>query len=95
MSSVAGRVISKSVRELRVHLSQSSPASQGLRDFIIKSYPSLKETNPGLPILIREAQGVESRIIARFEQGRERKVVVDNMSAKDVEQKFNSLVSSQ
>ncbi|KAJ2310004.1 hypothetical protein H4R23_004969, partial [Coemansia sp. Cherry 401B] len=57
------------------------------------AYPGLKKSNPGLPILIREASGVESRIIARFEQGRERKVVVDSLSASEVEQKFNALVS--
>ncbi|KAJ2632322.1 hypothetical protein GGF44_003820, partial [Coemansia sp. RSA 1694] len=62
-------------------------------DFIIKSYPGLKDANPELPILIREASGVESRIIARFELGRERKIVVDNLSAGAVEQKFNALVS--
>ncbi|KAJ2076406.1 hypothetical protein GGI16_008380, partial [Coemansia sp. S142-1] len=62
-------------------------------DFIVKSYPGLKDANPGLPILIREASGVESRIIARFELGQERKIVVDNLSANDVEKKFNALVS--
>ncbi|KAJ1940019.1 hypothetical protein GGF37_004155, partial [Kickxella alabastrina] len=62
-------------------------------EFIIKSYPGLKQANPGLPILIREASGVESRIIARFEFGRERKIVVDDLSQADVEQKFNALVS--
>ncbi|KAJ2030867.1 hypothetical protein GGI08_009452, partial [Coemansia sp. S2] len=77
------RAFSKSLKELRVHMSQNSPASRGLRDFIVKSYPGLKDANPGLPILIREASGVESRIIARFELGQERKIVVDNLSAND------------
>ncbi|KAJ2082649.1 hypothetical protein H4R24_001398 [Coemansia sp. RSA 988] len=90
---MSARAFSKSLKELRIHFSQNSPASRGLRDFIIKSYPDLKKANPGLPILIREASGVESRIIARFDQGRERKVVVDNFNVGDVEQKFNTLVS--
>ncbi|KAJ1837165.1 hypothetical protein LPJ70_005956 [Coemansia sp. RSA 2708] len=90
---MSARAFSKSLKELRVHFSQNSPASTGLRDFIVKAYPGLKKSNPGLPILIREASGVESRIIARFEQGRERKVVVDSLSASEVEQKFNALVS--
>ncbi|KAJ1951240.1 hypothetical protein FBU59_000280 [Linderina macrospora] len=90
---MSARAFSKSLKELRVHFSQGSPASRGLRDFIIRTYPEMKKVNPGLPILIREANGVESRIIARFDQGRERKVVVDNLSASDVEQKFNALVS--
>ncbi|KAJ1759538.1 hypothetical protein GGH12_000919 [Coemansia sp. RSA 1822] len=90
---MSARAFSKSLKELRIHFSQTSAASNGLRDFIVKAYPGLKQANPGLPILIREASGVESRIIARFEQGRERKVVVDSLSASDVEQKFNALVS--
>ncbi|KAJ2381451.1 ndufa2, NADH:ubiquinone oxidoreductase 10.5kD subunit, partial [Coemansia sp. RSA 2603] len=57
--------VSKGLRELRVHMSQGA-GSQGLRDFIVKAYPGLKQANPGLPVLIREASGVESRIIARF-----------------------------
>ncbi|KAJ1732017.1 hypothetical protein GGI11_007747 [Coemansia sp. RSA 2049] len=91
---MSARAFSKSLRELRVHFSQQSPSSQGLRDFIIKSYPGLKKANPGVPILIREANNVESRIIARFDQGRERKIVVDGLSTGDIEQKFGSLVSS-
>ncbi|PIA15223.1 NADH-ubiquinone oxidoreductase 105 kDa subunit [Coemansia reversa NRRL 1564] len=91
---MSARAFSKSLKELRIHFSQNSAASRGLRrDFIIKTYPDLKKANPGLPILIREAAGVESRIIARFDQGRERKVVVDNFNVGDVEQKFNTLVS--
>ncbi|KAJ2617468.1 hypothetical protein H4S08_000310 [Coemansia sp. RSA 1365] len=90
---MSARAFSKSLKELRIHFSQNSPASRGLRDFIIKTYPDLKKANPGLPILIREAAGIESRIIARFDQGRERKVVVDNFNVGDVEQKFNTLVS--
>ncbi|KAJ2323284.1 hypothetical protein IWW51_003832, partial [Coemansia sp. RSA 2702] len=63
---MSARAFSKSLKELRVHFSQTSPTSTGLRDFIVKAYPGLKKSNPGLPILIREASGVESRIIARF-----------------------------
>ncbi|KAJ2849006.1 hypothetical protein IWW36_002940 [Coemansia brasiliensis] len=63
---MSGRIFPKSLKELRIHFSQNSPASRGLRDFIIKAYPEMKKSNPGFPILIREASGVESRIIARF-----------------------------
>ncbi|KAI9472768.1 hypothetical protein BX667DRAFT_516794 [Coemansia mojavensis] len=63
---MSGRVFPKSLKELRIHFSQNSPASRGLRDFIVKAYPEMKKNNPGFPILIREAGGVESRIIARF-----------------------------
>ncbi|KAJ2725577.1 hypothetical protein GGI07_001206 [Coemansia sp. Benny D115] len=89
----AARVFSKSLKELRVHMAQNSASSKGLRDFILGAYPGLKQANPGLPILIREASGVESRIIARFEHGRERKAVVDNMDASAVGKKFDALVA--
>nr|XP_045621317.1 NADH dehydrogenase [ubiquinone] 1 alpha subcomplex subunit 2-like [Procambarus clarkii] len=42
------------LRELRIHLCQRSPASQGVRDFIEKNYVALKKANPKFPILIRE-----------------------------------------
>ncbi|KAJ1720780.1 ndufa2, NADH:ubiquinone oxidoreductase 10.5kD subunit [Coemansia erecta] len=87
--------ISKGLRELRVHMSQGSASSKGLRDFIVQAYPGLKQAHPGLPILIREASGVESRIIARFEHGRERKIVVDDLTVGDVEQRFRTLVAGE
>ncbi|KAJ2787400.1 ndufa2, NADH:ubiquinone oxidoreductase 10.5kD subunit [Coemansia interrupta] len=85
--------VSKGLRELRVHMSQGSVSSKGLRDFIGQAYPGLKQAHPGLPILIREASGVDAQIIARFERGRERKIVVDDMTAGDVEQRFRALVA--
>jgi hypothetical protein len=35
-------------------------------EFLKAAYPSLKEANPNLPFLIREAQGTPARIFARF-----------------------------
>ncbi|KAJ2157836.1 hypothetical protein GGF46_004230 [Coemansia sp. RSA 552] len=89
------RAFTNSLKELRIHFSQDAPASRGLRDFIVSSYPALKKDNPTLPILIRTASGVESRIIARFEQGRERKIVVDDMGPDAVAQKLKDLVSGK
>ncbi|OMJ08730.1 NADH dehydrogenase [ubiquinone] 1 alpha subcomplex subunit 2 [Smittium culicis] len=83
---------SKSLREIRVHLSPSSPASQGLRSFILNKYSSIKASNPNMPILVREAENVESRIIARFEKGIEKKVVLDNASEEEVSKLFKTLV---
>ena len=70
----------KSLKELRIHLSPSSPGSQGLkyipfhifnyiktnRSFILKNYSQIKSKHPSLPILIRESETVEARIFARF-----------------------------
>jgi NADH dehydrogenase (ubiquinone) 1 alpha subcomplex subunit 2 len=35
-------------------------------DFVAKNYLSIKQANPELPILVREASGVEARAFARF-----------------------------
>ncbi|KAG0299332.1 hypothetical protein BGZ98_010131 [Dissophora globulifera] len=82
----------KSLKELRVHFCQTSPASSGLRQFVASNYTAVKAANPNLPILIREAKGAEAKIFARFEHGQEKKVLLDGLSAKEVEEKLVSLV---
>ncbi|ORZ28559.1 thioredoxin-like protein [Lobosporangium transversale] len=82
----------KSLKELRVHLCQTSPASNGLRQFVASNYNAVKAANPNLPILIREAKGTEAKIFARFEHGQEKKVLLDGLSEKEVAQKLADLV---
>ncbi|CAG8616861.1 474_t:CDS:2 [Acaulospora morrowiae] len=86
-------LLSKNLKELRVHFCQTSPASSGVRDFIASSYPSIKSANPHFPFLIREASGVEARFFARYDFGNERKIVLNNLSAKEVESKLEELVT--
>ncbi|KAI8059626.1 thioredoxin-like protein [Gongronella butleri] len=86
--------LSKNLKELRVQFCQTSAASKGVREFVEKNYTSLKQANPSLPILIREASGAEARIFARFGKGLENKVVVQNASAQDVEKALEQLVKS-
>merc|ERR1712168_592959 len=74
----------KHLKELRIHLCQQSPASQGVRDFIEQQYVGIKKANPGFPILIRECSGVQPRVYARFELGREECVGVSNMTSSQV-----------
>ncbi|KAF8963470.1 hypothetical protein BGZ46_000956 [Entomortierella lignicola] len=81
----------KSLKELRVHFCQTSAASNGLRQFVASNYTAVKAANPHLPILIREAKGAEAKIFARFEHGQEKKIVLDGLSAKEVEQKLEAL----
>lgn len=38
----------------------------GTRQFIASTYPLLKQHNPDLPIMIREAKGTPARVFARF-----------------------------
>lgn len=42
-----------------------------LRSFLTRAYPTMKHHNPYTPIMIREAQGIEPRVYARYEFGRE------------------------
>ncbi|WOO78872.1 NADH dehydrogenase [ubiquinone] 1 alpha subcomplex subunit 2 [Vanrija pseudolonga] len=74
----------KAVKELRLHLCQTSPASAGVRQWISASYPALKASNPDVKVLIREAQGVSPRAFVRFERGVESQTGLDNFSANDV-----------
>ncbi|KAJ3653701.1 hypothetical protein Zmor_012939 [Zophobas morio] len=72
------------LKELRIHLCQKSPSSQGVRDFIEQHYVSLKSGNPKTPILIRECSGVEPKLWARHDKGKETSVSLKDMSASDV-----------
>lgn len=36
------------------------------RDFVLSGYQELKKANPTFPILVREASGVEAKLIARY-----------------------------
>ncbi|KAG0296913.1 hypothetical protein BGZ97_004391, partial [Linnemannia gamsii] len=63
-----------------------------IRQFVASNYTAVKAANPNLPILIREAKGAEAKIFARFEHGQEKKIVLDGLSAKEIEQKLATLV---
>ncbi|KAI9023486.1 thioredoxin-like protein [Phycomyces nitens] len=82
------------LKELRVQFCQTSPSSSGLRDFIAKNYASIKSANPNLPILIREANGAEARIFARFDKGIEQKIVFQNKASEEIEKTLAQLVKS-
>ncbi|KAG5682339.1 hypothetical protein PVAND_011698 [Polypedilum vanderplanki] len=69
------------VKELRLHLCQTSAESQGAREFVQKHYVAIKKENPKLPILIRECSGVQPRLWTRFELGKEKSVPLTNVSA--------------
>ncbi|KAI5117608.1 hypothetical protein M0805_006721 [Coniferiporia weirii] len=94
-SSSLAKALSPAVREIRFLCCQSGPASAGIRQFIQTSYPSLKQHNPHLPVLIREASGTPARAFARFEYGVEKHVELDDLSATDVEQKVLKLLAME
>ena len=55
--------LTRHLKELRIHLCQTSPGSAGARDFIGTNYATLKAANPQFPILIRECSGIQVIII--------------------------------
>ncbi|KAJ7604642.1 thioredoxin-like protein [Roridomyces roridus] len=88
------KAFSPALREIRILCSQTGAASAGTRQFITSKYPAIKQHNPDLPVLIREASGTPARVFARFEMGVEKHVELDNLSAKDVESKVVTLLGS-
>ena len=55
------RNLTKHLKELRIHLCQTSSASAGVRDYITTNYVAIKKVNPDFPILIRECSGIQVR----------------------------------
>merc|ERR1712002_1019053 len=88
--SAAGR-LARHLKELRIHLCQTSPGSSGVREYINSNYAVLKGQNPQFPILIRECSGIQPRIIGRYEFGREEKIVVTDFTPTEVDQAISSL----
>ncbi|KAJ7217393.1 thioredoxin-like protein [Mycena haematopus] len=86
------KAFSPALREIRILCSQTGAASAGTRQFILSKYPAIKQYNPDLPVLIREASGTPARVFARFEMGEEKHVELDNLSAQDVESKVALLL---
>ena len=60
----------KAVQEIRFHLCQTSKGSEGVRNFLLKSYQKMKAASPATPILIREASGVRGGMTARYGKSR-------------------------
>ncbi|KAF5366603.1 hypothetical protein D9758_008971 [Tetrapyrgos nigripes] len=60
------KAFSPAIRELRILCSQTGPQSAGTRQFILNRYATIKDLNPDLPVLVREADGTPARIFARF-----------------------------
>jgi NADH dehydrogenase (ubiquinone) 1 alpha subcomplex subunit 2 len=79
-----GFQFAKTVKELRIHLCQTSEASKGVRDFIAKNYVNIKTANQTTPILIRECSGVQPKLWARYERGKESSLPLTNMNESQV-----------
>ncbi|KAM5300834.1 NADH dehydrogenase [ubiquinone] 1 alpha subcomplex subunit 2 isoform 2-T2 [Glossophaga mutica] len=79
------------LREIRIHLCQRSPGSQGVRDFIEKRYVELKKANPDLPILIRECSEVQPKLWARYAPTVQRGYLVTSLSLQHLAKRRMSL----
>ena len=82
---------STAVRELRLHLCQTSSASAGARAFVSAHYDGLKTANPKLPLLVRECSGSPPRLWARFPYGQEQSQDLTNKSADQILQMVKDL----
>ncbi|TRY60051.1 hypothetical protein DNTS_010093 [Danionella cerebrum] len=89
-----GANLSKNLREIRLHICQVSPASQGARDFIEQHYVTLKKANPNFPILIRECSGVQPVLWARYGYGVEQSFSLENMNADQVANVLESVAKA-
>eukprot|EP00249_Psilotum_nudum_P005808 c19229_g1_i2 orf=173-457(+) len=84
--------LSTHLKELRIHLCQTSPSSASTRDFIIRNYKDLKMLNPRLPILIRECSGIQPRLWARYQFGVEKSIPLDGLAEPEITAKLKELV---
>ncbi|KAF8449963.1 NADH-ubiquinone oxidoreductase 105 kDa subunit [Terfezia claveryi] len=75
------------LKELRFLFCQTGETSTSLRSFLQKSYPVMKRHNPHTPILMREALGIEPRVFARYELGKEVSLPLSGLSKKEIEEK--------
>ncbi|NXP76968.1 NDUA2 dehydrogenase, partial [Ramphastos sulfuratus] len=90
-----GGGLGRGLRELRIHLCQRSPGSRGVREFIEQHYVTLKKANPDFPILIRECSGVQPKLWARYEFGKEKNVSLNNLTVDEVAKALENVVKSK
>uniref|UniRef100_A0A3Q4IBU0 NADH dehydrogenase [ubiquinone] 1 alpha subcomplex subunit 2 n=1 Tax=Neolamprologus brichardi TaxID=32507 RepID=A0A3Q4IBU0_NEOBR len=84
------RGVDSTLRRPRVKLRQVR-----LLEFVEQNYVTLKRSNPEFPILIRECSGVQARLWARYDFGKETSVSVENMSADQVAKALQTLAQSK
>ncbi|XP_042322194.1 NADH dehydrogenase [ubiquinone] 1 alpha subcomplex subunit 2 [Sceloporus undulatus] len=92
---VIGSSLGRNLKEVRLHLCQRSPGSQGVRDFIEQHYVSLKKTNPDFPLLIRECSDVQPKLWARYAFGREKSMPLNNLNVDQVAKALENVVNSK
>ncbi|ALC38556.1 CG15434 [Drosophila busckii] len=78
------------LKELRIILDPASDASKGAREFVQRFYPNLKRDNPQLSILVRECNGIQPRLYARYAKGKEVSISLTNQEAPDIKKQLDA-----
>lgn len=81
------------LKEVRIHLCPKASSSNATRQFIQKYYTGIKQSNPSLPILIRECSGVDPKVWFRFEYGRETSAPLNNLNTDQIAELFKDKVA--
>ena len=84
--------ISKSVRELRFVLCQTSPHSKGVRHYIKNNYLDIKSANPDLPFIVRECKNAMPTVMARYDYGVEKCVYIEHLDENEIDAVVKDLV---
>lgn len=87
--------LGSNLKELRFVFCPHSAGSEGVRSYLRKSYSELKALNPAFPMLVRPSSGVHAYVLARYNQGIERKVYVEAMDEALVEKSLSKLSSER
>ncbi|KAK7419484.1 hypothetical protein QQZ08_007686 [Neonectria magnoliae] len=82
----------KGLREVRFLFCQTSEQSAAVRSFLTRTYPTMKRSNPNIPILIREAAGTQPKVYARYDRGTETSHSLEGLSDKQIEDTVSGLV---
>ncbi|KAF3765103.1 glucose catabolic process to ethanol [Cryphonectria parasitica EP155] len=85
----------KSLKEVRFLFCQTSEQSAATRAFLTRTYPTMKKHNPSTPIMLREAQGTQPKVYARYEFGKEESKSLEGLSDKQIEDTVTGLVQQK
>ncbi|KAF2689550.1 NADH dehydrogenase, alpha subcomplex, subunit 2 [Lentithecium fluviatile CBS 122367] len=82
------------LKELRFLFCQTSEHSAATRTFLTRTYPTMKKHNPHTPIMLREASGIEPKVYARYDFGKEKMITLKGLDDKAIEQQVTELVKT-
>merc|ERR1711935_265815 len=81
------------LKELRFVFCQVSDRSLGARNFVAQNYLEVKKASPNFPFIVRECEGADALVIARYRFGVEKKEYVSGMTEGEIETIVTDLVN--